>query len=509
MLYEDLYQISKLLLAEDDAERAPEVLLRRIVERCGAETGFVVVREAGSFQQKFDVGYDREQRSAAERRYSRTLVREAIETGKVIYLPNLTEDDRFGSGESALFIGLCCVLVAPLRHGGEVYGVVYLENRERVDSFDEESRAFLTELAEVAGLFLKQASDREELRRRNRGLERDLFAQHDFEGIVTRDPRVIELLRVVAQVAGADAPVLVLGETGTGKELIARALHVNSPRRGRPFVTVHCSALPGTLLESELFGHVAGAFTDAKRDRPGRLASAHGGTLFLDEVGEIPIEAQAKLLRFLQFGEIQRLGSDRTEKVDVRVVAATHRDLRQMIRDGHFREDLYFRLKVLDLKLPPLRERRGDVLLLADHFLRRHWRRAGEKPRWTPKAERALLAYGFPGNVRELSHAVERACLLAQGPELDLGLLPPELAGAAGAGAEPIFRELTGESLNEAREASVAEVERRFVEELLGRCDGNVSRAARESGLHRSYLQKLLARHRPALATPHSAAERA
>jgi Nif-specific regulatory protein/two-component system response regulator HydG len=311
---------------------------------------------------------------------------------------------------------------------------------------------------------------------------------------------MLELLRVVAQVAAADAPVLVLGETGTGKELIARALHVNSPRRGRPFVTVHCSALPGTLLESELFGHVAGAFTDAKKDRPGRLASAHGGTLFLDEVGEIPQEAQAKLLRFLQFGEIQRLGSDRTEKVDVRIVAATHRDLRQLTREGRFREDLYFRLKVLDLTLPPLRERRGDVLLLADHFLRRHWQRPGERPRWTARAERALQIHSYPGNVRELSHAVERACLLARGPDLDLDLLPPELAGAMpDAAAEPVFSELSGEALNEAREAAVDAVERRFLTELMRRCEGNVSRAAREAGLHRSYLQKLLARHRKAL----------
>jgi len=510
-LYEELFEISKLLLAEEDGERAPEVLLRRIVERCGAETGFVVVREEGSFQQKFDVGYDREQRSAVERRYSRTLVREAIETGTLLYLPNLIEDSRFGSGESALVIGRCCALVAPLRHGGEVYGVIYLENREQVDSFGEESRDFSAALAEVAGLFLLRASERESLRRRNRSLERDLFSQHDFAGIVTRDPRMVEILQIVAQVAGADAPILVLGETGSGKELIARALHVNSPRRGRPFVTVHCSALPGTLLESELFGHVAGAFTDAKRDRPGRLAAAHGGTLFLDEIGEIPIEAQAKLLRFLQFGEIQRLGSDRTEKVDVRIVAATHRDLRQMVREGRFREDLYFRLKVLDLTLPPLRERRGDVPLLVDHFLRRHWRRPGEKPRWTPRAERALFAYDYPGNVRELSHAVERVCLLARGPELDAGLLPPEIAGTAGDGPapEPAFRELTGESLNAAREAGVAEVERRFIEELMQRCDGNVSRAARESGLHRSYLQKLLARHRSSLSLKARPAEEA
>src|SRR3954447_19553070 len=332
--YEELFEISKLLLAEDDAERTPEILLRRLVERCGAETGFVVVREDGSFQQSFEVGYERDRRSDVERRFSRTLVREAIASGELLYLPNLIEDSRFASGESGLAPGRCCVLVGPPRHGGEGDGVGYLHNRQRVDSFDAESRAFLAAFAEVAGLFLLRASEREALRRRNRSLENDLFSQHDFAGIVTRDPRLIELLRVVAQVAGADAPILVLGETGTGKELIARALHVNSPRRGRPFVTVHCAALPGTLLESELFGHVAGAFTDAKRDRPGRLAAAHGGTLFLDEVGEIPIEAQAKLLRFLQFGEIQRLGSDRTEKVAGRGVAATHRHLRQLAGGG-------------------------------------------------------------------------------------------------------------------------------------------------------------------------------
>ncbi len=496
----ELFEIAKLLLAEPDDERAPELLLSRIVERTGAETGFVVVREEGSYRQKFDVGYERAERSALERRFSRTLVREAIETGKGIYLPNLIEDERFRSGESALLIGACSVLVAPLRHGGEVYGVLYLENRSRVDGFDGDSRALLAELAEVAGLFLLRASEREMLERRRRELERDLFSQHDFAGIVTRDPRMIDILETVAQVAAADAPVLVLGETGTGKELIAKALHVNGGRRGRPFVVVHCSALPGMLLESELFGHVAGAFTDARRDRTGRLASAHGGTLFLDEIGEIALEAQAKLLRFLQFGEIQRLGTDKVERVDVRIVAATHRDLKQMVREGRFREDLYFRLRVLDLTLPPLRERRGDLLLLVDHFLGLHWRRSGETPRFSFRAERALLAHAYPGNVRELAHAIERACLLARGPEMDLHHLPPEMAEATGEGplAEPVFRELSVAALAEAREAAVAEVERRFVAELMRRTEGNVSRAARESGLHRSYLQKLLARHRTA-----------
>jgi len=496
-LYEELFQISKLLLAEEDDERTPEVLLRRILEKCGAETGFVVVRENGSFQRKFEVGYDADGRGDRERCFSTTLVREVIQTGEPLYLPNLMEDLRFATGGSGLFIGRCCAMVAPLRYGGEVYGVVYMENRAQVDSFSAESQAFLAELAEVAGLFLRRASEREALRRRNRSLERDLFAQYDFKGIITRDPRMLEVLRTVAQVAPADAPVLVLGETGTGKELIARALHVNSLRCGRPFSTLHCSALSATLIESELFGHVAGAFTDAKRDRPGHLAAAHGGTLFLDEVGEIPLEVQAKLLRFLQFGEIQRLGSDQIEKVDVRIVAATHRDLRQMVNEERFREDLYFRLKVLDLTLPPLRERPGDVPLLLEQFLRRHWCRPEEQPRWTARAERALLSYTWPGNVRELDHAVERACLLARGPELDLDLLPSEVEGAAPTPtAEPVFPELTGTALNEACEASREALEQRFLTELMRQWQGNVSRAAREAGLHRSHLQRLLARHR-------------
>jgi transcriptional regulator with GAF, ATPase, and Fis domain len=502
-LYEELFQISKLLLAEGDYEKAAETLLRRIVERCGAETGFLVIREDGSYQQRFEVGGERDGRSDVERRFSRTLVREAIEKQSLIYIPSLIEDSRFATGESARVIGQCSALVAPLRHAGEVYGVVYLEDRRRIDSFSEESRHFLAELAEISGLFLLRANERETLRRRNQVLERELFSRYRFPGIVGRHPRMTDVLRLVAQVADTDAPILVYGETGTGKELIAQALHVNSGRSQNALVTVHCAALPGTLLESELFGHAAGAYTDAKRERAGRLASAHGGTLFLDEVGEIPLEAQAKLLRFLQFGEIQRVGADRTEKVNVRVVAATHRDLRAMIREGRFREDLYFRLKVLELTLPPLRERASDIPLLADHFLRRFWRRPGESPRWTGKADQALRSYPYPGNVRELAHLVERACLLARGPELDVDLLPPEVVGAPPAEADE-FIALTGDALNTAREASVAAVERRFVETLLRRCDGNVSRAARESGLHRSYLQKLMARQRgdPELALP-------
>ncbi len=498
-LVEELYQLAKSLLIETEPTRTAEALLLRLLERTRAEAGFLVVREDGEYRRKFEVG-DASGRSDEERRFSRSLVREAITRRELLYLPDLLADSRWSGGESVRGLGPAAVLVAPLRQGEDVFGVVYLESRLSAASqgFSEDDRAFVSEFAEIAGAFLLRASESEALERRAQGLERDLFAKHRFEGIVTRHPQMIELLRLIAQVADAPASVLIRGETGTGKELFAQALHVNSSRRTRPFVTVHCAALPGTLLESELFGHVAGAFTDARKDRVGRLASAHGGTLFLDEIGEIPLAAQAKLLRFLQFGEIQRLGSDRVEKVDARVVAATHRDLKKMIAEGSFREDLYFRLKVLEIEIPPLRERASDIPLLIDWFLRqqaRKNRQAGEPLRVSPRALAKLRCYPFPGNVRELSHAIERACLLARGPELDLELLPPEITNTETPAAAVAFTELTAETLRQAREDAADEVERRFLEALMDASDGNVSRAARESGIHRSYLQKMLARH--------------
>lgn len=497
VFYPSLLQIAKVLLSEDDDERAPELLLRHVLGATSADRGFIVAREGDSYEQKFAVAFERSDTTEQQRKWSRSLVRQVIETGRAVHVAKADRDPHFSLVQSLADSGACAVAVSPLAHRGEVYGAVYLEYQGERDGGGE-ARQFLAEFAELAGLFLKRASEREALRRRGRSLERDLFARYDFQGIVTHHPKMLALLRAVAQVAASDAAVLVRGETGTGKELIARALHTNGARRARPWVTLHTSALPGSVLESELFGHLKGAFTGADRDRVGRVASAHGGTLFLDEVAEIGLEAQAKLLRFLQFGEIQRVGSDRVEKVDVRVVAATHQDLPALVAAGRFRRDLYFRLKVIELEIPPLRERAGDVPLLVAHFLKLSWKRPGEQPRWTARAERALREHPYPGNVRELAHAVERACVLATGPVLDADLLPPDFATpAADAPEPPRFSHLTAQGLEEARAAGVAEVERAFLDTLMAEHGGNVSRAARESGLHRSYLQKLIARHRP------------
>jgi Nif-specific regulatory protein/two-component system response regulator HydG len=496
--YPSLLEIAKLALREDGGDRTAEVLLRRVVELAEADHGFIVVRQGDAFEQRFDVACDLSSMTSDARRFSRSLVRLAIQTREQVSSADLAGDPRLGTtGESVLALAGQCVLAVPLHDQGDVYGVIYL-GRAGPREFAAETRRFLAEVAEVAGLFLRRALERDDLRRQKEALERDLFAQHDFHGIVTQDPGMLEVLRTVAQVADADAPVLVRGETGTGKELVARALHVNGSRRNNELVTLHCSALPAALLESELFGHARGAFTGADRDRTGRIASAHRGTLFLDEIGEVPLEVQAKLLRFLQFGEIQRVGSDRTEKVSVRVVTATHRDLPALVREGRFRQDLYYRLNVVEIALPPLRERRRDIALLLDHFLRQSWRKE-EAPRWTPAAERALAAYEYPGNVRELAHVVERACLLARSPELGVELLPPEIAvlgATADLPASGGFERYTAQELEKAREAAVAATEDDFLRGLLTRSGGNVSRAARSSGLHRTYLHKLLARHR-------------
>ena len=513
-IYRQLFEIAEILLAEDGYQATVETALRRLMVAARADRGFVVVREEGSYRQVFDVDYPSDEVSRPLRRFSRSLVREALEHRELIHSPNLLEDERFAGLESVLALGSCAALVVPLVRHDEAFGCVYLE-RSGVEGFDSETRQLASAFGRLTALLVQRALEHETLRQRNRSLERELFARFDFSGIVTQDPTMLALLERVGQVADSDAPILVLGETGTGKELIARALHLNSSRRQRPFVTVHCAALPGELLEAELFGHTAGAFTGARKERTGRVAAAHGGTLFLDEVGEISLQAQAKLLRFLQFGEIQRVGSDRPQKVDVRVISATHRDLPARVAEGAFREDLYYRLRVLDLELPPLRQRRGDVPLLLDHLLQRHWRR-DESARWTPRAHAAVLDHPFPGNVRELDHLVRRVCLLARGAELDVDLLPDEVDVPSGSqrselipaarleeespappptSTQAAFTELSNDCLKATKAELQAQLERSFLEQLMARHGGNVSGAARAAGFHRTFLQKMLARH--------------
>ncbi len=332
--------------------------------------------------------------------------------------------------------------------------------------------------------------------------------------IVGRHPKLLHAMELVNKVADSDSPVLVLGETGTGKELVSRALYEHSSRCSKPYVVLHCSALPETLFESELFGHKRGAFTGAHSDRLGRIAQADGGTLFIDEVAEIPLVVQAKLLRFLQFGEFQRVGSDRVETVNVRVISATHQNIPQMIEDGTFRRDLYYRLNVVEINLPALRERKSDIALLAEFFLKKHWKRRGEG-RLASDTLKILEHYDFPGNVRELSHIIERCCLLSESAIIGPNLLPPAVLSAYGrklghtedgadSDSHPVKADIHFENLNnevlkrvreEAKQRAADEVEKQFLSILMEENAQNVSAAARGADMQRSYLHRLLTKH--------------
>lgn len=286
-------------------------------------------------------------------------------------------------------------------------------------------------------LFMDKVAGHHHLKSEVRQLKEELSRRTGSGSLVTRSERMKNLIDLALQVAGSNISVLVEGESGTGKELLAHLIHDNSARRDRPFVTVNCSALAETLLESELFGHVKGSFTGAVRDRQGRFEAADGGTVFLDEIGEIPSPTQVKLLRFLQHKEFERVGETATSKVDVRVIAATNRDLQAAVEHGQFREDLYYRLNAVKVKLPPLRERQEDIPLLAQHFLNK----LGGPAEVTPQVMAALSAYAWKGNVRELENVMERAVILARGETIQLYHLPEEFQALGTATARPLSLE--------------------------------------------------------------------
>ncbi len=334
---------------------------------------------------------------------------------------------------------------------------------------------------------VRKAQERERLIAENRELKERLRGRYRIEGIVAESGKMQEVLSVVHRAAPSSATVILRGESGTGKELIARAIHYQSPRAEGPLVKVNCAALPEGLLESELFGHVRGAFTGAVADKPGRFEAAHGGTIFLDEIGDVTLGVQAKLLRVLQEKEFERVGSNRPLSVDVRVVAATNQDLESAVREKRFREDLYFRLNVVSIHIPPVRERREDILPLAEAFLKKYAAENAKTVRGlTREARHALLAYDYPGNVRELENAIERAVVLARSDVIDLDDLPLAFHDVA---ARPVAAP-EADSLPAQLEA----LERRLIEDALSRAGGVQTRAAEFLGIGERALRYKLHR---------------
>ncbi|MBK7072852.1 MAG: sigma-54-dependent Fis family transcriptional regulator [Myxococcales bacterium] len=353
----------------------------------------------------------------------------------------------------------------------------------RAGAWDFLTKPFTADMVVVA---VARAVEHHRLRTELRRLRRALDATRAIDGMIGESAPIRAVCELIARVADGDATVLITGESGTGKELVAQAIHRLGPRKDEPFVAINCGAVPANLLESELFGHLKGAFTDARRDRPGLFVQAGRGTIFLDEIGEMPLDMQVKLLRVLQQRTVRPVGGDEEQPFAARVVCATNRDLEGEAEAGRFRLDLYYRVNVVTIDVPPLRARGGDILLLAHHFLRRLAERTG-KPidALSPDAARHLLDYDWPGNVRELENCIERAVALSRLTELQVDDLPPRIRDH-----QSTHLDLDDEDPSQLM--TLGEVERRYVRRVLGACAGNKTRAARILGIDRRSLYRRL-----------------
>jgi len=510
-----LLAINKRLNSELRLPRLLELILDTVIELTSAERGFILLADAeGVLHAEVARNIDQQVEDGS---FSRSIAERAAREGSPIVTLDAAGDQRFEAALSVSHLKLRSVLAVPLQVKGKTVGCVYADHRLRAGAFGDEDVQLVVDLAEQAAIAIDNARLLQENERRrreiaslNRELERKVASQavelgelhkevrssraalavrYDYDNLVGRTPRMLELFRLLDRVTDTALPVVIYGESGTGKELVARAIHHNGPRRDRPFVSESCAAIPETLLEAALFGHVRGAFTGADAERRGLFEVASGGTLFLDEVGEMSPAMQTKLLRVLQSGEFRRVGGERTLHVDVRVLVASNRDLQRLVEEGRFREDLFYRLNVVRVALPPLRERRDDVPLLVEHFLRKHAEAANAKPRRIARAAlQKLIGYRWPGNVRELENEVLRAAALG-GETIAVEDLSPHVAAGEPEAAIDSPDDLT-------LRTRVERLERTLLREALGRAGGNQSLAARLLGLSRFGLTKKLKRYR-------------
>ena len=479
-----LQRFSELLLrAESSLDGLLNELIDQVVSLTAASKGFLVLAEGDKYEVRVARGLDRQPVDDPEQLLSDKIIREVITAREPQIISDAYHDMRFQNSMSVINLKLSSVMCVPLIVRGELLGLIYVGNNSVVNLFKQSQLETLRVYAAQAALFIKNAQLVNGLRRESAGLQQRLESVK-FGQIIGSCPQMIDVYKRVDKVAGTDISVLVTGETGTGKELIAQEIHNRSTRSKGPLVTVNCGAIPENLIESELFGHVKGAFTGAVAAQVGKFQAADKGTIFLDEVGELPLQLQVKFLRVLQERQVQRVGETKTTPIDVRVVAATNRDLAKEVAAGRFREDLYHRLNVIDIRLPPLRERGNDVLLVARYFITRYAREYGAKidgaHPFDPGAERALLRFTWPGNIRQLENHIKKALVLADGPaltarDLDLEIDLPGTGGAPTALAAP--EQIL--PLAEARELW----QRDYINHVLGLNSGNRTKTARDLGV--------------------------
>ncbi len=478
-----LYEVTRALSATLNLKSALKEVMEILAARMGMRRGTVTILKPGSTELQIEIahGLSAEARRRGRYRLGEGITGRVVSTGEPLVVPRIAEDPRFlnrtrtRSGKQGNDMGFICV---PIKNGKETIGALSVDKMFSARNSLEDDLQLLTVISSLISqsvVRLQAANaEKEALLRENQKLKRELTEKYELKNIIGKSGRMQEVFNMVLRVAESNATVLLRGESGTGKSLIAKAIHFNCKRRKGPFVMVNCSAIPESLIESELFGHERGAFTGAATRKSGRFEQARGGTIFLDEIGELPHHVQVKLLNVIQDREFQPLGATRTVKADVRIIAATNRNLEEAMESGQFREDLYYRLNVFPVYIPPLRERRTDVPLLAEHFMKKFAEENSKNiVRISQPAIDALLQFQWPGNVRELQNCMERAVLICDEDVLRIHHLPPALQ----------FHDMSEQDVGNARKSlteMVAHFEKELIVEALSETGGNQTKAARQ-----------------------------
>lgn len=464
--FQKLRQLAEALSGDYSISSILTHAIDDVIELVHADKGFLLLIRDGKIQSQVSRNFNQE--SIDDNLFSDSIVRHVIETRAPLIVRDALNDKTFNASQSVIDMKFCSVMCTPLLDRGAIIGLIYVGNDNIVNQFKQQHLTALTIFAAQISLILANAILVDDLTFENKSLTSQID-DLKFGNIIGECLPMREVFNTVRRVAATDVTVLIEGDTGTGKELVAQELHRLSNRAKNPFVAINCGAIPANLLESELFGHVRGAFTGAVQTKQGKFQQANGGTLFLDEIGEMPMELQIKLLRVLQERRIVKVGSNTVEAVDIRVIAATNKDLEREVEEGRFREDLFYRINVITLHLPPLSERGDDVILIAKGLIEKYAKEFNVIPRaLSQEAILAIRKYRWPGNVRQLENRIKKALILANKPQIqpeDLDLIPEVL--------KPIM------TLAEAKD----DFQKRYINEILELNNGNRSKTARDLGV--------------------------
>lgn len=471
--FQTLLKISQIINSIIDYQELLEQIMDLAIEKLNAERGVIVLKEEKRILPV--VAREFTQKDLADlTEISSSILNQVLQEQKPILIHDALQTD-FKSAQSVLMHSIQSVMCVPLISQDNFLGVIYVDSRSKKGIFTQDDLDFLSAFSHQAAIAVENARLRQLLLEENKYLKTELVKTTQFENIIGRSAQMTKVFDLMQKLLNSNIPVLIEGETGTGKELVARALHYNGLRQKGKFVALYCGSMPETLLESELFGYKKGAFTGAVTDKKGLFEEADQGTLFLDEIIDVGLAIQAKLLRVLQEGEFRRVGETISRKADVRIISASNRNLAQAVKDGKFREDLFYRIQGVTINLPSLRNRGDDILLLANHFLTRYAQKEKKSIKgFTPESKEMLLSYHWPGNVRELENAVARACALTTQDKItveDLGI------------------KLQAKSALGGLKNEVEQKEREFILGILEEVGGNRTKAAEKLGVSRRTLQ--------------------